>query len=472
MKKICRLFTILCCIVSLLPFTAFATETDSDDRTISNGCYSLDAAQTFLGDITITNNATSILLYETQSQTLMYEYNADVRADPASLVKIMTGLIVAEKGTMSDAVTVTAASLEGISTSAATSKIQVGEVLTVEQLMHCMLVSSANDAAAVLACYIAGSTDAFVEMMNTYAAELGCTETNFVNVHGLYDDMQYSSARDLAKILDAALKNEDFRRIFCTTVYTVPATNLSEIRYLSTGNYLMSYDDVKVYYDQRVIGGRTGITETGHRNLATLAQSGNMELICILLGAASELDENGFSIKVFGGYDETSKTLTKGFSGLRLTMVTREDQVLAQHSVINGECDVVLGPVETVYAVLPKNLNLDNLRFQYAEEIALEAPVKKGDIVAFVDIWYEDLCVAQTELYAMNSVDVLIAQEDGADPAADETEMKSGFAWWILLAIAGPVIVLIIVFRVINRTIQKRNRDRSRQYRRNHRRSR
>lgn len=471
MKKFCLLLLILCCLVSMLPVSASATEAEEDDRTISNGCFSLDAARSFLGDTQYVTNAVSIVMYETQSHTLMYEYNPDIRYDPASLVKIMTGLLVVEQGSMTDAVTITSDALQGISTSAATAKLLPGEVLTVEQLMHCMLVSSANDAAAVLACYVAGSTEAFVDMMNARAAELGCTETNFANVHGLYDPDQYSSARDLAKILDAALVNEDFRRVFCTTVYTIPATNQSETRYLSTGNYLLSYDDVKVYKDDRVIGGRTGITDGGQRNLATLAQYGNMELVCILLGAESQLDEDGYSVKVFGGYEETSTLLYKGFVGLQLTMVTRDDQVLAQMDVINGECDVVLGPVNTVYAVLPKNLNLDSLRFEYSEEVILTAPIEKGDIVAFVDIWYEDICVAQTELYAMNSVDVLVQQDTEAN-SPEETNGKSDRKIiWTILIILGVIAILLIVLKGIGRSIQRKNRNRSRQYRRNHRRS-
>lgn len=469
MKKNCVFFLVLCCLFSFFTVGAQATETaDTVDRTIANGCNTLDAGHPFLGKAKLTDNATGVILYETQSQTLMYAQDADVRNDPASLVKIMTGMLVAEKGTMTDAVTVTEEAISSIPKSAATSKLLAGEVLTVEQLMHCMLVSSANDAAAVLAHYIAGSQEAFVTMMNQRADELGCTETNFVNVHGLYHYEQYSSARDLAKILDAALKNEDFRRVFCTTNYTVPATNMSEIRYLSTGNYLMSYDDVIVYYDTRVIGGRTGVTDTGHRNLATLAKSGNMEQICIFLGAASELDENGYSIKVFGGYNETSDLLSKGFNGMRLTMVTRENQVLDQQTVANGDCDVVLGPNMAVYAVLPSNLNLDDLRFQYSEELVLQAPIEKGDAIGFVDIWYENICVAQTELFAMNSVSVVEEETEQAEEVHQEDDRS---VIWVTLAIAGAVILIVLVFRGISRSA-RRYHNRSRNYRRDHRRSR
>ncbi len=470
MKKICAILLALYSIISCLfvPVQAAMTEISSDN-TIVNGCKSLDAAKTFLGDEKYADNVTSIVLYETHSQTLMYAYNPDVKVEPSSLVKIMTGYIAAEEGNMSDAVTVTEEALTGISASAASSNLVPGEVLTVEQLMHCMLVSSANDAAAVLACYVAGSQEAFVDLMNTYAADLGCTQTNFTNVHGLYDTAQYSSARDLSRILDAALKNEEFRRIFCTTHFTVPATNLSDVRYLSTGNYLMSYDEVAAYYDPRVVGGRTGVTEAGLRHLATLAQSGNMELICITLGSESQLDENGRSIKVFGGYDETRTMLSKGFSDLQLTMVTREDQVLAQQDVINGDSDVVLGPANAVYAVLPKSLKLSDLTFKYAEEITLEAPIQKGDILAFVDIWYEDICVAQTELYAMNSVDVM--EKTVADGNQKQGESDKSVLWVTLAVIAGFVL-LILILRGFSRVARRKYYNRGRRYRRDRRRSR
>ena len=145
------------------------------------------------------------------------------------------------------------------------------------------------------------------------------------------------------------------------------------------------------------------------------------------------------------------------------------DQVLAQLDVENGDCDVVLGPVSAVYAVLPDTLKLSDLTFEYAEEVALKAPIKKGDIVAFVDIWHEGICVAQTELYAMNSVDVV--EQSAAD--ADASDKEGGpSALWVTLAVIGGFVLLILILHGISNAFKRRYYNRGRQYRRNRRRSR
>lgn len=471
MKKICTFFIALCCIVSFLHVPATATEEaqPAAETTVYSGCTTLDASQSLLGAERLVTNAGSVILYETTSQTLMYAWNADEKVDPASLVKIMTGYIVADRGVMTDAVTVRQEVLDSVSIEAATIGLMADEVLTVEQLLNCMLVSSANDAAAVLADYISGGQVAFVELMNSYAKELGCTQTQFTNAHGLYDANQYSTARDLARILDAAMKNDVFRTVFGTVYYTIPATNKSPVRELVSGNFHMCTDDVKGYYDDRVIGGRTGITDAGERNLATVAQNHNMELLCILLGAESELAENSNYVVVYGGYRETSSVLDKGFHGLQLTQVIREDQVITQQSVLNGECDVVLGPVDSVFAIMPDTLTMDDLTLKVSAGAAISAPIQKGEIVSEVEIWYNNLCVATTQLYAMNSVDVLQTQVTEQD-----TQNNSG-GWpdiWTILIVIVAVALVVVILRIAGSTRRRRSANRSRQYRKDRRRSR
>ncbi len=468
MKKI-LLYLLLTAIVITycVPF-AYAVD-EPAAPIVSGGSLTLDADKPMLGNEQLTKNAKSIILYERTSKTLMYEWNSDERTDPASLVKIMTGLIVVERGVLTDAVTVSAAALDGISIGAANAGLQADEVLTVEQLLYCMLVSSANDAAAVLAEYISGSQSAFVALMNEYAQELGCTDTNFTNAHGLYDENQYSTARDIARILDAAMENDAFRTIFCTKEYQIPATNKHDQRTLYTGNFLMSTRDVKSYLDERVVGGRTGITGAGTRSLATVAQAKNMELICILLGAESVFAEDGVSVQIYGGYEETSAILSKGFNGLYLTQVIRQDQVLTQKSVINGECDVVLGPVDSAFSILPDSITPEDLTYRFADEQPLEAPIEKGEIVASVEVWYSGICIAQTMLYAMNSVDVI---QEQTITGTDENQGTGGSLLWIFLTIVLVLILGLFAVRVIRHISYRRKMARNRHIRRNRRRSR
>lgn len=121
-----------------------------------------------------------------------------------------------------------------------TAGIRAGEVLTVEQLLECMLIVSANEACNILAEQVSGSVDAFVGAMNEKAAALGCENTHFVNTTGLHDSQHYTSAWDLYLITAEALKHDDFLRICDMKSATIPATNLSEEPVLHSTNYLIS----------------------------------------------------------------------------------------------------------------------------------------------------------------------------------------------------------------------------------------
>lgn len=463
MKKFCAIMITFCCLVSGLMGVTVSAASEEPDITVTDGCYTLDAEKTLMTSERLTDNASSVILYETNSKTLMYTYNADERTDPASLVKIMTAYIVVEECVLSDAVTVSQKTLDTVNKEAVMIDLQAGEVLTVEQLLHCMLAGSANDAAAVLAEHACGDQTAFVERMNEYAEKLGCTQTNFTNVHGLYDPEQYSTARDIARILDRAMQNETFREIFCTAEYAIPATNKSEPRELITGNYHINCDEVMIYYDERVVGGRTAVTQTGHRSLATVAQEGDMEMICVLFGAVSEIAENGYSVLVFGGYKETTGILDQGFDGRRLTQVLRKDQVLTQQSVSGGDCDVALGPVDSVFAILPASIGPEDLQYRYSATAALEAPVEKNAIVSSVEIWYNNICMAQTQLYAMNGVDTQQAVAAN-NTSGDETRWPVGV---VIVVIVACVFAAALLSRLFRRSL-----NRSRRYRRDRRRSR
>ncbi len=457
MKKVCLFLMILSVLCCAAPAMAAEEEPVTNEKV---SCFSLDASQSILGKEELVENADSIIVYETNSDTMMYAWNADERVYPASLVKIMTGLIVAEEANMADAVTVRETVLSQIPSDAATAGLQPDEVISVEDLYYCMMVSSANDAATVLADHLYGSQDAFVKRMNEYAAELGCTGTSFMNVHGLHNEEQYTTVRDMAKILAVALKNEIFRAAFGTEKHTVAPTNKSTVRYLVTGNYLMSMDDVEYYYDTRVTGGRTGVTNEGYRNIAISAEDESMEVICILTGAVDTLAENGYSVEIFGGYTETSDLLDMSFDNYQVAQVIYDGQVLTQMQVAGGECDVVLGPKTNTLAVLPVNAKNADLMYRYPPNTSsLSAPIQKGDLVSTVEVWYKTSCVAQAELYAMNGV-ALVQQPTTPDQA--QQSQGGGNTLWIILGILCGFIVLILVLRLNNqiryRTAVRRNR--------------
>ncbi|MBQ4641359.1 MAG: D-alanyl-D-alanine carboxypeptidase [Oscillospiraceae bacterium] len=469
MKKISAILLIVCIILCItLPVSA----TQTQDNSIQAGCNTLDGMVTFLGKSQLINNAESVLLYEVTTDTLMYDYQPDLQVYPASLVKILTALIAIEKGTMTDAVTVREDVLNTVPDDAMGVDLVVDEVLSVEDLLACMLVGSANDAAAVLADHIMGSQQAFVDEMNRYAQQLGCVNTQFTNVHGLHNDQQYTTARDVCRFFTHALSNETFREMFGTVEYTVPATNKSESRKLSSGNYLINRnntDNVEIYYDSRVTGSRTGITTDGKRCIASVAESNGLTLISIVLGSRSFYRDDGYSVSSFGGYKETTDLLDLGFTGFKTAQIFVEGGALQQLAVQNGQEDVVIGTHVSAASVLPEDADGNTLIYRYGEIGNLSAPIKKGEKISYVEVWSGTVCVARADLFALNSVRV--SQPLEVDEPNGTLMPKIGNTLLIILGILFCVIILAFVILCIIRgariaSIKKRSRRHSRNRRR------
>lgn len=470
MKKSAFICIILCCILPLTFLHAFGTEAQQQDDEVY-GCHSLDANISFLSNEEIVENAPSVLLYEMNSDTLMYAWNADAPMDPGGMVKIMTALVAIEQGNLEDVVTVREDVLSTVPEDYFLAQLQADEVISLKDLLYCMMTGSANDAAAVIADHVGGNQMLFVGEMNRYAENLGCKNTKFTNALGLYDEKQYTTARDTARILKYALQNETFRELFGTVSYTVPSTNKSDQRLLITNNYLLSNEEVEIYYDQRVTGSRTGIAEDKTRCVASVASSGNMEMICVVMGSEDVVAENGYSVVVFGSYDETAAVLDRGFDGLQVCQILYPEQALTQKEVVNGECDVILGPQTSVFAVLPKEVKASELSYRYtADQLALQAPLTKGAQLSEVEVIFNDICVAKADLYVMNDVDVM--QQAVVD---DVQQHRSGNLRGVFLTIGiivAAVILLVFILRIVYRLRLTAARNHSRRNRKNRRRSR
>lgn len=444
MKKtgaICSLLCVALLFMSVLPFTANAA--DVADIAATKGCHSPDAQFSLLNsEEVLVKNVRSAFVYELNSDTMIYAWNQDAPEEPASLVKVMAALVAIENGDLQDAVTIKQSVLDTIPKGMVSAKLLADEVLTLEDLLYCLMVGSGSDAAIIIADHISGSQDAFVQLMNDRAAEIGCTGTHYVNVHGLYHKDQVTTARDTAKILEAALENETFAKIFCSAYYTVPASNKSEERSLVTNNFLMSKDDTRAYFDERVTGGRTGVTQDGTRCVASTAEAEGMHLICVVMGSASEYRSDGRTVRSFGGFPETSAFLDICFDGYKSVQVIYDGQVLTQCPVTNGSNAVSLGVKTSVSTVLPKNFTSKQLSFQYTNQ-SFTAPVNAGDPVSTVEIWYDSLCVGQAQLYALNNV-------EAAGTLSRDIKGNTLNLWWLLLLIpVAALVVLVIVYRYL-----------------------
>ena len=170
---------------------------------------------------------------------VVYEKNGYEKMYPASITKVMTSLLVLEaieRGELAldTPIPASASAIAAITADSSTQNIKPGEILTVQDLLYCDLVASANEACNILAETVGGSIEGFVDLMNQRAKELGMEGTHFVNPNGLHDPDHYSTAYDIYLMTSEAMKHDLFRTIVSTAKYVVPATNMSEERTFCT----------------------------------------------------------------------------------------------------------------------------------------------------------------------------------------------------------------------------------------------
>ena len=199
-------------------------------------------------------NSEAAILVEVSTGRIIYEKNSTKQMYPASTTKVLTAIIVIENCKLDEIVTVRESALSNIPSGYVTCNLQIGEQLTVKDLLYALMIPSANDAAYVLAEYVAGSVEDFSVMMNDKARELGCKSTHFVNPNGIHEESHYSTAYDLYLITNYAMKNEFFRSLVATTEYTLPSTEKypSEDRFLKTTNELLNKSSIKYYYKNAI----------------------------------------------------------------------------------------------------------------------------------------------------------------------------------------------------------------------------
>ena len=259
----------------------------------------------------ITSEAAVIL--EDSTDTTLYAKNMDEVLYPGSTVKIMTCLLALENSNLTDEVTMTATGVSGVTDGGANISAQLDEVFTMEQCLYAIMVASANDIALQVAEHIGGSVENFVAMMNTRAAQLGCTNTVFTNPTGLPDENQHTTAHDMALIMKAATENPSFSPIASANTYTIPATNVSGGARSLTSKFTMTNNSSDAYY-QGCLGGKEGFTEASQSTLVCSAQRNDVTLICVILkGASGQTD------------DEAITLLDYGFSNFQLLTLGQDD---------------------------------------------------------------------------------------------------------------------------------------------------
>lgn len=243
-------------------------------------------------------NSSSCILMDATTGQIIYEKNARSPQFPASITKIMTAYLATEKGDLSSTITMSHDAVWGIDRNSSHIALDVGEQISMSDALYAVMLLSANEAAWAIAEQVSGSLDAFVQLMNETAAQLGCEATHFSNANGLPDPNHYTSAYDMALITRAALQNETFCTYAEETYHEIPPTNKnSETRYLTQNNQMMLANSE--FYYPYCQGGKTGYTEDAGGTLVTWADKDGMKLICVTMGAENNTKNYEDSIAMF-----------------------------------------------------------------------------------------------------------------------------------------------------------------------------
>lgn len=355
-------------------------------------------------------SADIVLLISLDNGTVIFDKNADKVTAPASLTKITTAILTIENcQNLDEVVTIKQSSINAISgTNSSTAGLLAGEEITVRNLLYCMLVKSANEAAVILADYIGGgSVSNFVQMMNDFAADIGCQNTHFVNPHGLDAEGHYTTANDLALITKHALTLPLFSEIVNTVSYKLPTSNKSGERNLLSTNWMIN-PNFKTYYFKYAEGIKTGTTANAGRCIISKASKDGYNYLAIVMGAPYE-DVTGDGNPDNCAFLECKKIFEWVFENIRLTKVADPLQIATVVDVkLSWNVDHVrLVPETEVTALVPVGNDETSVLLEIIPEetpSVVNAPIKKGDVLGKARILYAEDEIATVNLVAAEDV--------------------------------------------------------------------
>lgn len=398
------------------------------------------------------------LLINTDSNAVIIDKNADKQIDPSGLTKIMTALVVLQnEKDLSRKLTVSGASLESLyGTGCVMSGLQDGEVISVHDLLCCMLIPGGNDAALVLANEYGKGVDGFVAKMNAAAKKLGCTKTTFTDPHGLEDTKQKSTANDLAKIASAALKYSVFQTIVASLTYELPQTNKNEARTLVSTNYMLNYGFPDYYYDY-CRGIKTGASEAEGQSMISYATKNGYTYLAVALGGPyKDTDEDGDTENQ--AILDNVRMFEWAFENLSYEIVTKQQQFVTTIPVnYCWEMDNVrLVAKSEVLALVPEGNGSQSVSFEPIDmPESLDAPFKAGDTVCKAKIMFAGRQIGTVELVVAESANMsmLLYLKSAIKRMTASTVFK------ILIAVAVIFIGIYVTMYIRANRRRRKNRE-------------
>lgn len=398
-------------------------------------------------------NAEAALLISPDSGMVLYEKNADERRYPASTTKIMTALLVLENvADLNETVTAQASDFETLEADSSSAGIKEGETVTVEDLLYGLMLPSGNEAAYMLARHVAGSYEAFVDMMNKRAEELGCTGTHFVNPCGLHDDNHYTTARDLYKIAYAAMQDETFADIADTVQWNMSKTNMQEERKVLTTNQLIfsSYQPWAYAYCKGI---KTGNTSQAGNCFVGYAEYGDAKLYSVVMGCDSSSLEYS---NIPASFTDTKALFEWGFESFTSKTLARQGDTVGSVNVrLSTDTDqLVLTVKNDLVSLLPADLDVEDLgEPQITAPESVNAPIKAGDVIGSATYSYNGTTYGTVELVALSDVErsTVLYYADLLSNFFQSTVFK------VILIVLAVFVVLYILFNLTFGGMRRRN---------------
>lgn len=378
--------------------------------------------------------SSSVLVMDSVTGAVFYSLNADEKVSPASTTKLLTCLIALEYCSLDETITYSETAVDLIDRASNIGAV-AGEEMSLEDCLYGLMLPSGNECANAIAEHISGSIDDFVELMNEYAAELGCTNTHFSNPSGLYASDHYTTAEDMYLIAQAAFANSTLVDIISQTTYTIAATNMSEEREVSTSNLLI--DSTSTYYNSTVVGGKTGYTSQDGRALVILSENDNMHLICLFFDC----------IDYYGVFTDAQSMLDYVYNNFSIVNIS--EQEIRFSSAFSG-AQVELDSTASI--VIPNSMTLSDLDSEIIFATDMDAE-EFGDAKLDAGITTQDgrhLYASIKYYYGENYLgNIYVILNDNLEiSAASFAAVYYVDIWDGIMIAAGIIILLFIVIKI------------------------
>lgn len=388
------------------------------------------------------------ILIDMDTGAILYEKNAYDKMYPASITKIMTGLLAVEHCALDEMVTYSANAINSLPWDASRYGLVAGETVSLKDSLYMLILCSANEVAIGLAEHILGSEEKFGELMTERAKQAGAYNTNFVNASGLHDDNHYTTAYDMAMITKAALSNPTFAKVLCTPTYTISPTNKVNHENQIWHTHRMLVNTREAYY-KYAKGGKTGYTDEAGRTLVTYASKDGMNLISVVLFSDTQ-----------HVCEDTEALFEYGFNNFKKVNAANDETRFGQsdesYFVANKELFQYSGKLlqfSSDYITIPKDATLSQMGY-YIDYNSIKA----DDAIAVVKYYIDDHFLGRATLTLNTQTDKTVGLVPDKEPEEYDYIIKEELPiniWWILGGVVAIIIVIFIIV-ILRKTKDKR----------------